>query len=78
MNISTLSFLLRLVDTQQRTLQTAAETLVPSGSEILHSHRAARTVQPKVDEIKSDMDILKEQLYAKHQDIEALRFWILL
>ena len=35
-------------------------------------HWKNRQRTAKVDKIKSDMDILKEQLYAKHQDIEAL------
>jgi hypothetical protein len=45
-----------------------------SASELwLHSEilQLPELLHPKVDEIKSDMDILKEQLYANHQDIEA-------
>jgi len=47
--------------------------LVAASKLWLHSEilQLPELLQPKVDEIKSDMDILKEQLYANHQDIEA-------
>jgi hypothetical protein len=56
-----------------RYLAQGQDRLVSASELWLHSEilQLPELLHPKVDEIKSDMDILKEQLYANHQDIEA-------